>query len=866
MGTVPQPKPPEPTPPPAPAKPSKQIKPGSIFDDDIETLAPVRSEVPLESEDDLGLAPLDEDPPASDIGPAGSGIFSASDPSASDIGPSSHIAADEPAPEVDLTGSSHIGEGSFVASPSSSSLASFSRVTEQQAADADQAFEEAVPEANKPKRRRAKRTKQSEWDSSLILYGGGGLLVLIISGIVIYYLLNRENADSILQRAGDYFDSGSYTQAISEYQRFVDGNASHPQYSSAKVRLGMARLWKDTSSTSNYATALATAQTVIDDIEDEKEFRSAQRDLASLIPKIAQGLATQAEQATDPTVIAERVTQTEAALSLAMNTKYVPKEFRDEILLGEVEQALLRVDRNQEQTADLAAALTAIDETLAAGDISSAYDLHSQLVEKHPALLHDDTLTAKVQAISAAEAQAIQFVPGSRSPTAGPRESPLVASLALADQQVTSEADVAGTLAVRLFGGIYGLQASDGKLLWREYVGEDPRALPLRLENGDFLITDALHQEIQRLAGDSGKVLWRLDFPEPLLQPVVAGDRIFLATPGGKLHILDLESGAAQGTVAFGQRLTVPPTVDLSSKRLYIPGAHSSLYTLSTEDFTSRGVYYLGHSAGSIAVPVVRVLDKLFVAENTGISTCQLQVLSLSDDGASREHRNHAATRRHGRHAAAGRRPPLGGIDQSGTNLRLRNFQRGRGRRPQSNCRARGRRGHPRRPLWIARRGQPLGGRHGARQVGHPPHRQSHPSPQSGSRLFRRHLRPTAAACREDGRECPPTRGATRRDGRRRRRRFRQVALADAVGRPLGRGSCRRPCRGPDHRHRRQRFCLPAGSGRHDRTCPKPSPPRPWKHHLLRRGFPGPGPPGSGAGRFPEIAPLPPRGSPPSPP
>lgn len=133
--------------------------------------------------------------------------------------------------------------------------------------------------------------------------------MLIISGILIYYLLNRENADLVLQQASDYFESGSYTQAINQYEHFIEGNKGHPQFSSAKVRLGMARLWKDTSS-NDYENALQTAQDVLDDIQDEPDFRSAQRDLASLVPKIAQGLATQAESTADLDVAKQRVAQT----------------------------------------------------------------------------------------------------------------------------------------------------------------------------------------------------------------------------------------------------------------------------------------------------------------------------------------------------------------------------------------------------------------------------------------------------------------------------------------------------------------------------------------------------------------------------
>ena len=233
-------------------------------------------------------------------------------------------------------------------------MASFSNKAREESA-VEQLLKEgqtkAPPAPKKPKTKGKTRRERgkSEWDSSLILYGGGGLLVLILAGGIIYYLLNRENADFVLQQATDYFEGGSYTQAIAQYEKFVTSFPHHPQHSEAAVRLGTARLWQDTSKESDPAKALSTAKTVLDNIEDEPDFRSAQRDLASLLPKIAQGLATQAEDSTHSPTVGERMTQTRQALALCMNTKYIPKEFRDDVLLGEVEETLMRVERNQAQ-------------------------------------------------------------------------------------------------------------------------------------------------------------------------------------------------------------------------------------------------------------------------------------------------------------------------------------------------------------------------------------------------------------------------------------------------------------------------------------------------------------------------------------
>ncbi|MDZ4658037.1 MAG: PQQ-binding-like beta-propeller repeat protein [Bythopirellula sp.] len=515
-----------------------------------------------------------------------------------------------------------------------SGLASFSSKARDEAS-----LEELLTESQQigqpklPKQKSKKKKRgNNEWDSGLILYGGGGLLLLLTAGVVIYYLLNRENADVVLQEATNYFEGGSYTQAINQYEKFVTNFKGHPDHSSATVKLGLARLWKDTSSTSQFAQALQTARTVLEEIEDEEDFRSAQRDLASLLPKIAQGLANQAEETSDMKIAAERVEQTRDALSLCMNTKYIPKEFRDEVLLDEVEQTLMRVERNREQSTDLAKTMTAIQEALAARDIAAAYNLRTELLELHPALMKDESLAAKVAEIAVVEVDVVEFTPEKKEALQGERPSPLLASLTLAERSGGTAA-VEGNVAIRVGGAIYGLQASDGALLWRHYVGVDPRLVPLALPGGDFLFTDAVHQELVRLNGTTGKSVWRLPLSEESLQPVISGEQVYIAQPAGRMVIANLSTGEQTGFVTFGQGLATPPTVDVSGQRIYLLGEHSSLYTLSSKDFACLGVFYLGHPAGGIDVPLVKILSKLAVVVNKGLATSQLLILATDEKG-----------------------------------------------------------------------------------------------------------------------------------------------------------------------------------------------------------------------------------------
>ncbi|MCH8839147.1 MAG: hypothetical protein IH831_00430, partial [Planctomycetes bacterium] len=320
---------------------------------------------------------------------------------------------------------------------------------------------DAVGEAEERPRKKKPKTRgqQNEFDSPLLLLGGGGLIVLLLAGGIIFYLLSREDADAILAEASEFYDGGSYTQAIKQYDRFVTNNPRHPEFSAAKVKLGLAKIWKATSGTSQFSGALDVAKQVLDRIEDEKEFESAKRDLASRLPVIAQGLAVQAEKATDPEEITRFVAESKEALALCNNTKFIPSTFRDDVVLNEILETLDRVERAQEQKVELARALPDIQGAIDAQDTAKAYAIYKRLIRKNPVLLNDESLAEKVRAISAAEKGVVRFIAEVRTAETVPRPSPLVAQLALAGRRGPA-AGVHGVVPVRVDGAVYALNAA----------------------------------------------------------------------------------------------------------------------------------------------------------------------------------------------------------------------------------------------------------------------------------------------------------------------------------------------------------------------------------------------------------------------
>jgi len=494
------------------------------------------------------------------------------------------------------------------------------------------------------RRRRSKPAKgRSEWDSPLLLLGGGGLVLLLGAGALIYYLLFRENADAVLKEASDAFDNGSYTQAIQSYEHFVASFPRHAEISSAKVRLGMTRLWKATEGTGNFPAALQTAEQVIAEIEDEAAFAEdeaegdgvskAKRELSSLLTQIAKGLSGAAEAAAEPSAAAERAAETQRALALCNNTKYVPQRFRLDSDLETVRETLARVDARRQREDDLAAALTAMEGAVGQGDAAAAYAAHDKLLDKHPQLRENEALREKVLAAAQAERAGVAFVAESLAATNQPRPSAVAAAVACSRTVGESAPGVAGAVVVQADGALYGVKASSGEVLWRRYVGRQGGGHPALLGEEAVVAVDSRYGDLLNLELTSGKLRWRLPLAQTLGPPQIVGKQVFVATDKARLYRIDAETGATAGYVQFSQPLSAAVAPSADGSRLYAAGERSNVYALATDTLDCLGVYYLGHGPQAVAASPVQLLDKLVVAENAGAQTGRLHVLALDAQG-----------------------------------------------------------------------------------------------------------------------------------------------------------------------------------------------------------------------------------------
>ncbi|MEA1949924.1 MAG: PQQ-binding-like beta-propeller repeat protein, partial [Planctomycetota bacterium] len=408
----------------------------------------------------------------------------------------------------------------------------------------------------------------------------------------------------------------------------------HPRASSARVHRGLALMRNATEGSSDYAKSLGITVEVLGEIRTEKNFGDARDELRSLLPTLAEGLAKQAHEK----ISLEYVAKTREALALV--EKHVTKSKRPVTRLEDINSSLAMTERRIARDDELAKAVAAMRKAIEGGKTPQAYAIRRALLKEYPDLIDNEDLRETVLAVTQAEKTAVKFV--SEGKKAQTKSATVAAVPAVCIVHQTLHKKLTGVKGEILFvvaeGAAYGLDAAEGKVLWRRDVGYNTNAqrpnfppVPISKRPGsDALLVDVKAKALLRVEAATGKIRWRQEIGERFdARPVIDGTRALIATESGRLINIDLTSGDMTGYTQLPQKLSVAPVVDKKRSRIYQLAEHSNLYVLSSTDGKCQRVLYLGHETGSISAAPVIIDKYLVVAENRGVNSVVLRVLSL---------------------------------------------------------------------------------------------------------------------------------------------------------------------------------------------------------------------------------------------
>lgn len=481
--------------------------------------------------------------------------------------------------------------------------------------------------------------KANVWDSSLLLIGGGALLALLILGLVLIWALSGQTGDQALQQADEDYRAGKYAQAIHKYEQYLRKFPNHSDVSIARVNRGLAKLRQKTGrGTTDWATALQKAKEVLEEIGHEPGINQAHGDLSVMLLAIAEGLAAKARQNPDRALVA----QAEEALDLL---KIVPPSLRRGDKIAEVEASLALSVRDITREEELGKAIVAMQKAIKAGDAQQAYQIRKDLLKRYTLLADHSRLKQIMLEISRVQRDAVKLVEQPRPGQTAEPDADVLASVALAQRTTTARVPgVDGQVVFAIAGGAaYGLDAATGEVRWRRFLGFASNGqgigfppIPVPQEpGGDALLVDPTRDEVLRVEGATGGIAWRHPIGERFdAQPVIADNRILVATRSGRLVMIETATGDSPGYVALPQPLHVAPAFDPHRGLVFQTADHSNLFVVSLADGRCRRVYYLGHELGDVTAPPVVVSRLLLVAVNDRVKDCTLRVLAVDEGEA----------------------------------------------------------------------------------------------------------------------------------------------------------------------------------------------------------------------------------------
>ena len=499
----------------------------------------------------------------------------------------------------------------------------------------------SAPSSDRAKKRPTQQLTivTKRWDSPLLLVGGGALLLLVFLGTFLFFYLKRETADAAFNLAEADYQNGSYGQAIAKYNEYLEDYPKDVNFSKARVRIGMATIWREVEGGHDQASALQVAQKMLPTIEAEPQFaESARPELAGLLPTIANELAEQARTSSEIADKEQFVALHDEALELINNTNYMPSSHKQgqQRRLDEIAAKVATVKRSINEDRELAKTVEAIQQAIVADQPVDAYAARDALLKVYPALENRKELQQAVRDISKKEQQRVMVLD---EPVQAETSDHPVAIRSISFASRTGDTLQGLTDQVLFFyagGAVYGLQADNGQLLWRRFVGHETMIHPQSSTLGpasDALCVDSRRHELLSLAADTGKLRWRLPLENPLLEPLVLPNFIVAATQTGKLLQVTANDGVALRQAHLPQDLNVPPGADVKRGRLYVVSEHSNLYVLASDTLECNEVYYLGHSIEGVSAPPVSTLGFVFVVERLSLLNSQLHVLATDTNG-----------------------------------------------------------------------------------------------------------------------------------------------------------------------------------------------------------------------------------------
>ncbi len=475
-------------------------------------------------------------------------------------------------------------------------------------------------------------------------YGAFGLFLGLLTALIFLgFWFLKGTATEALEMAKASYEGRDYPTAIRRYEQFIESFPTHDRVSFSRLRIAIAKIRQATENSGDAFEGTKVSKAILPTLLDESQLSEVRGDLAGALINIGDRLVRKAETSKTNEERKTYVAGLKEQLEIIQNPQYIASQERkqNEPKINALEESRQRLLRDVQRSDDRAKTAIDMKAALEARDAVAAYQARQTLVRRYPQLQNDEELSnllaGATQIVQEAVKQAEKRPEINQSQpvdTLGKRV------LLTSNTGKTLNLNNKRTLFVRAKQSLYGINASDGKVLWRNFLASREMNEPLSISDNavdadsssDCILTMTEQGKIRRLAGATGQTKWEVDFGTRVWSPQMDRDALYVADQSGRVSCLDSETGQVRWCKQLPQAIGTSVSAGSTKQSIFVVGIDANIYTLSRRDGSCLSVQYDGHEPGTIVVPPLALLGRLLVFENIGPGFSQIRTMAISED------------------------------------------------------------------------------------------------------------------------------------------------------------------------------------------------------------------------------------------
>lgn len=474
--------------------------------------------------------------------------------------------------------------------------------------------------------------EQDVFKSPLVLgLGGGALGLLLITGIF-WFLIGREQAHRMYERAVEEMNGGQYAQSVTTFERFISQYPRHVFRRQAETGLSKVAVLREISGGSpSWKRGVERLNDLIKAHRNDPDFSELHSTIFEYADQIALGAAKSAESARDP----ELLDVSKEAQGLL--ERYADSAAPPVGTLARINEQRIKAERAIEKQRTFDAAMTLVDTAITNKKPMEALSERLRLVRQFPEFINSTRVKAALQKALELEKSVVAVddteVPAETNEEPATSPEPILGLLQ--SRSRTDELPQGQFVFVMAKDSCYAVDSVTGDVAWRRVIGMGSPFFPIKTTGAQpsLLMFDTRKQALLACQLATGKLIWRQPLGARVIgTPLVHEGQIYLPVDGRGLVRMDVDSGRITAKVKLSQNLATSPVLSRDGNFLLAPGEMAMVYSLtlhSTSNLPALSVAattFTDHAAGAVVAPPLSMGKLLLICENDLADSANLRL------------------------------------------------------------------------------------------------------------------------------------------------------------------------------------------------------------------------------------------------